>query len=147
MSYTLVKRKSQITDKKVWMLRDSKTGYYKQIAMGERAEFPTKKQAKKYLNQVRRSLKKAKKSSSKRLPKGWKKVKSKNPMWKKGLTILVIRPRQVTYSGGIRVGAYDLDVYSDIGWTSEKRDYGNTFKTKSQAMKFAKRWMRNHPRG
>ena len=73
----------------------------------------------------------------------WKKQKSKNLMWKKGLSVLVIQPRQIASPKGVRIGAYDLDVYSDIGWTSERKDYGNSFKTKLQAVKFAKNYMRN----
>ena len=76
--------------------------------------------------------------------KDWKKVKSKNPMWKKGLTTLFIQPIQVTYSGGVRVGAYNLDVYSDIGWTSERRIYTESFKTKAEALTYAKKYMRSH---
>lgn len=58
MGYRLVQRKSEYQNRKVWVLRDSKTGYYKQIAMGERAEFPNKTQAQRYLGQVRNTLRK-----------------------------------------------------------------------------------------
>ena len=44
MGYRVVKRKSVLVhNETVYVLRHSKTGYYKQIAFGERAEFHSKK--------------------------------------------------------------------------------------------------------
>jgi hypothetical protein len=57
MGFVIVKRKSWHQNKSVYVLRDTRTGYYKQIAFGERAEFSTEAQAKRYLNEVRQSLK------------------------------------------------------------------------------------------
>jgi len=74
--------------------------------------------------------------------KGWTKT-GKN-VWENGLTLLVVRTRQLA-SKQLKVGAYDLDVHTDIGWTSEKRIYGNTFKTKEQAIKEAVKYMRANP--
>ena len=58
MGYRLVQRKSEYGNRKVWTLKHSESGYYKEVAMGERAEFTNKPQAQKYLNQVRKSLRK-----------------------------------------------------------------------------------------
>lgn len=55
MAYRVVKRKSVLVhNKKVYVLRDSKTGYYKQADLGERAEFHSKKEADKELKRIKK---------------------------------------------------------------------------------------------
>ena len=51
--YTILKRKSEHENKKVYVLKNLKTGYYKQVDMGQRAEFNRKLSAKKYMNEIK----------------------------------------------------------------------------------------------
>ena len=73
--------------------------------------------------------------------KDWKKIQIKgtiNPNifgYKKGLKTIIIEKY---------MNIWNVNIYSDYGWTSQTREASESFKTKSQALKFAKQYMRKH---
>lgn len=72
------------------------------------------------------------------MAKSWKKW-GKNG-WKKGTKIVVVQQVQVTKGRDF----YHLMVIDDAGWTSQSIDVKEDFKTKSQALKAARAYMRSH---
>lgn len=70
--------------------------------------------------------------------KDWKKVGSNS--YKKELKLLII----TKYELGKKRNLYAVSVFSDYGWTSQHKVVSKDFKTKTQALKFAKSYMRKH---
>jgi hypothetical protein len=59
MHYKLTKEKSETSNELVWVLKNiGHPNIYKEVAMGERAEFVDKKDAEDYLKEVEESLSK-----------------------------------------------------------------------------------------
>jgi hypothetical protein len=60
MHYKIIREKSENSNELVWVLKSvSHPNLYKEVAMGERAEFPDKKEAEDYLKEVEEPLKQA----------------------------------------------------------------------------------------
>ena len=66
--------------------------------------------------------------------KDWK--KNRGNYWKKSKLLSI---HFINYDKFIRV-----EVWHELGWTSQSRIEVKDFKTKSQAIKFAKSYMRSH---